>query len=98
MHGGEVFIPKIPSFGITHLVHAFGCEPEIVGIRPGEKLHEALVGPDEARNCWDCGDTYVLARSNPEHGRPIMDGFTYTSDGNDVWLDVPTLKERIAAL
>ncbi|HVG93208.1 MAG TPA: UDP-N-acetylglucosamine 4,6-dehydratase (inverting), partial [Planctomycetota bacterium] len=60
-HGGEIFVPKIPSMRITDLAEAIapGCRHEIVGIRPGEKLHEVLVPEDDARNAVDLGDRFA---------------------------------------
>ena len=58
MHGGEIFVPKIPSMRIIDLAEAIapGCQVEIVGIRPGEKLHEVLISEDEARNTLELDD------------------------------------------
>ncbi|HIO64402.1 MAG TPA: UDP-N-acetylglucosamine 4,6-dehydratase (inverting) [Dehalococcoidia bacterium] len=97
MHGGEVFIPKIPSVRITDLaaVIAPGCEIEETGIRPGEKLHELLIGSDDARQAIDMGDHYILKPQypmwgqdhTPHEGKPLPDGFIYSSDTNDHWLE-----------
>jgi UDP-N-acetylglucosamine 4,6-dehydratase len=96
MTGGEVFIPKIPSMRVTDLASAIGAglPQEVVGIRPGEKLHELMLTSDESRHAVDAGDVYVVL---PEHvwwdergpqvaGTPVPDGFVYSSDGNDRWL------------
>ncbi|MEO1863122.1 MAG: UDP-N-acetylglucosamine 4,6-dehydratase (inverting) [Verrucomicrobiia bacterium] len=97
MHGGEVFIPKIPSVRITDLaaVIAPGCEIEETGIRPGEKLHELLIGSDDARQAADMGDHYIIKPQYPlwgqdhiaREGKPLPDGFIYSSDTNDHWLE-----------
>lgn len=94
--GGEVFIPKIPSMRVTDLAEAMapGLPVEIIGIRPGEKLHEVLITADESRHTIDAGDVYVVL---PEHpwwadrpgwvdGAPLPDSFAYASDTNEWWL------------
>lgn len=97
MRGGEIFVPKIPSLRMTDLAAAMspGAAPRIVGIRPGEKLHEALIAEDEARNTYDLGDRYVIApsfhfwseESMDPAARPVSrEGFSYTSDTNPEWL------------
>jgi UDP-N-acetylglucosamine 4,6-dehydratase len=102
VHGGEVFVPKIPSMRIVDLAKALAPDAElnIVGIRPGEKLHEVLVTEDEARQSYDIGDRYVIMPSRPteqlhapERGTPLPDGFRYASDNNDEWLDTEQLLE-----
>jgi UDP-N-acetylglucosamine 4,6-dehydratase len=92
--GGEVFIPKIPSMKVTDLVAALPgkCTTKIVGIRPGEKLHESLIGEDEGRSARDCGDYFTILpefsfqRKHPEMpdaGVPVAMGFHYRSDTNE---------------
>lgn len=102
MHGGEVFVPKIPSMNIMDLAHAIapGCTVEDIGIRPGEKLHEALLGEDEARDTVELDDMYVVKPSHPwwngdawPNGKPLADGYRYASDSNTEWLRVEQLKE-----
>ncbi|MGH9226795.1 MAG: UDP-N-acetylglucosamine 4,6-dehydratase (inverting) [Acidimicrobiales bacterium] len=101
MTGGEIFIPKIPSMRVVDLAEAMapGLPREIIGIRPGEKLHEVLVTADESRHTIDAGDVYVVL---PEHpwwaeqprwidGKPLEDGFVYSSDNNDRWLSTDEL-------
>jgi len=103
--GGEVFIPKIPSMRVTDLAEAMapGVPTKILGIRPGEKLHELLITADESRHTIDAGDVYVVL---PEHpwwtdrpgwltGKPLADGFSYTSDTNDWWLSVEELRAAL---
>ncbi len=84
MKGGEIFVPKIPSFRIVDLATAIAPDAETVevGIRPGEKMHETLIGPDEPR--IDHGDYYTI-----EHGET---GEAYTSKTNDRWLSVEDLR------
>lgn len=107
MRGGEVFVPKIPSTRIMDLVEAVAphCTVEYTGIRPGEKLHEALILEDEARHTLDVGDLYVVQPLHPwwsEHyyhdGSALPEGFRYTSDSNDQWLSVQQLKDLIQDL
>lgn len=96
MAGGEVFIPKLPSMKVVDLARAVAPDARIecIGIRPGEKLHEALLSEDEARCVLDVGDRYVmLPHDQPwvqrhwEHvGVAPPEGFEYTSDSNQTWL------------
>ncbi len=88
MKGGEVFVPKLPATLITDLANevAPGCKHEIVGIRPGEKLHETLISQEEARNTHEFDDHYVIYPAVQEWGPPVRDGhpvdsnFEYTSE------------------
>ncbi|MDR3400885.1 MAG: UDP-N-acetylglucosamine 4,6-dehydratase (inverting) [Chthoniobacter sp.] len=101
MHGGEVFIPKIPSMKMSDLVTAMApdCQIEAIGIRPGEKLHESLLGEDEARSTLEFDDLFVIEPLHPwwdkpwEGGKRLPDGFHYASDNNTQWLTVDQLKE-----
>jgi UDP-N-acetylglucosamine 4,6-dehydratase len=95
MHGGEVFVPKIPSMGIVDMAAAIapGCTMVPVGIRAGEKLHEVLIAEDEARQAVEFDDMFVIrpahswwADGNWQDGRPLPDGFRFTSDSNSRWL------------
>jgi UDP-N-acetylglucosamine 4,6-dehydratase len=103
MQGGEVFVPKIPSMKVVDLVEALapGCEVKIIGIRPGEKLHESLVAEDEARQGLECKDMFVLLPVHPDithtglPGTPLPDGFRYTSDKNTQWLSVADLRRLL---
>jgi len=105
MEGGEVFVPKIPSMQVVDLARAIAPDVphELIGIRPGEKLHEILITPDEARHAIDAGDVFVVL---PEHswwdskgsnimGRPVEDGFSYSSDNNPTWITVDELRELL---
>jgi UDP-N-acetylglucosamine 4,6-dehydratase len=97
MQGGEIFVPKLPSMRVIDLARAISKNSEIriIGVRPGEKIHELLVSDDEARHALEFEDRFVIlpfhASANPEcwrHGRPLPDGFRYASDTNAEWLDV----------
>ena len=104
--GGEVFIPKIPSMKITDLADAMapGLPREVIGIRPGEKLHEILLTSDEARHSVETEDVYVVLPEHPwwtgenpwVEGKPLDEEFTYASNTNDWWLEADELQERIA--
>lgn len=94
MHGGEVFVPKIPSMKMTDLAEAVapGCQIELTGIRPGEKLHEVLVAEDEARNSIEFDDMFVITpifqwwtSEKWPGGKPLPDSYRYTSDTNSDW-------------
>ena len=94
MQGGELYVPRIPSMKIVDLAQAVapGAEMHEIGLRPGEKLHEEMISPEEGRRALRIGDRYVLqpdlaswGYTAPEHGEPVPDGFHYTSDNNDEW-------------
>lgn len=104
MKGGEIFVPRIPSMKITDLakVIAPGCNVEIIGIRPGEKLHEVLLTEDEARHSKDMGDYFVIEpelkfwnRNTAHEGKPLPEGFRYSSESNTVWLDADALTSMV---
>jgi len=101
MHGGEVFVPKIPSMNIMDLAAAIApdCRIEEIGIRPGEKVHEVLVSEDEARHAIEFDSMFIVRPSHPwwsnenwADGCALPDGFRYTSDGNPVWLTIDELR------
>lgn len=98
MRGGEIFVPKIPSMKITDLAETMapGIPHKVIGIRPGEKLHEVMVTEDDSRSTFELDDRYViephfafwsrepyLARG----AKPVEEGFRYSSDNNPEWLD-----------
>jgi len=104
MHGGEIFVPKIPSMRLVDLaeVVAPGCAVEFIGIRPGEKLHEVLLSEDEARNAVELDEMYIIQPTHPWwkkanwiHARALPQGFRYTSDSNEQWLSHEQLQELI---
>jgi len=106
MHGGEVFVPKIPSMKIVDLAKAIapGVELEIVGIRPGEKLHEVLISEDESRSTVELEDMYVVQPSVSAwfghdwqaEGKMLPAGFRFGSDNNPLWLSVEQIREMVA--
>jgi len=100
MAGGEVFVPKIPSMRITELAAAIApdCAIEVIGIRPGEKVHEVLLSEDEGRHSLELDDRFVITpmhrwwKDQPEQkGSPLAEGFRYTSDNNSEWLTMNEL-------
>ena len=105
MKGGEIFVPKIPSMSIVDLARAIApeCRLDIVGVRPGEKLHETMVPEDDARNAVEYEDCFVIraqaassSHSNGNGGRPCPEGFRYSSDNNPRWLTVEELQALVA--
>ncbi len=105
MTGGEIFVPKLPSMNIMDLAKAIDpdCEIKVVGIRPGEKLHEVMVPRDDALHTFDFGDYYIIAPASDlignkmcnDHCKPVPDDFEYSSVKNDRWLSVEQLREMI---
>lgn len=106
MQGGEVFVPKIPSVKILDIAQAVapGCPTRVVGIRPGEKLHECMIPADEARYAVEHADHYVIQPTQPVGSVPYTgarstgncrDGFEYRSDSNPWWLSVDELRHLI---
>ena len=102
MHGGEVFVPNIPSMRIADLAKAIcpECVLEYIGIRPGEKIHEVLISRDEARSTLDLGKFYIIKPSfsfwstgNWSQGRPVPEDWEYASNTNENWLEVKELQE-----
>jgi len=95
LHGGEIFVPKIPSTRIVDVARAIapGCRLEPVGIRPGEKLHEVMITEDDARNTVELDDCFIIkpwfpwwSSENWSEGRAVPERFRYSSDTNDRWL------------
>lgn len=106
MFGGEIFVKKIPSMRINDLAEAVapGCKIAVTGIRPGEKLHEAMVSEEESLNAFEFDPFFVIQpsikmwESDQERlylgrkGNLVPFGFSYSSDNNTDWLDVPALR------
>ena len=98
MEGGELFVPKIPSMKVTDVAKALApeCKTEVIGIRPGEKLHELMISEDDARQTVELADSYVILPTRPglsvmeyarrRGGKPCEEGFRYASDTNSKWL------------
>jgi UDP-N-acetylglucosamine 4,6-dehydratase len=107
MEGGEVFVPKIPSMKITDLAEAIApeCDTEVVGIRPGEKLHEVMIPSNDARNTLEFDDYYAVlpafrnwnseAYQKEKGGTWCDDQFKFSSDNNERWLTAEELREMI---
>jgi len=104
MCGGEIFVPKIPSMRIVDLAKAIApeCKIEIVGIRPGEKLHEAMITEHDARHTIELDTYYVIQPEFPwwsyedeKAGKSLPEGFEYTSDTNTQWLSIKELRKLI---
>jgi FlaA1/EpsC-like NDP-sugar epimerase len=102
--GGEIFIPKTPSYRITEVAQAIcpHCEFEIIGMRPGEKLHEELFTPTDAQNAYDLGNYFVLYPIDYQLNSPINfpkvpRDFTYASNTNLEWLDIEKINAQVAA-
>jgi UDP-N-acetylglucosamine 4,6-dehydratase len=108
MHGGEVFVPKIPSMKMVDLAKAIAPEAEIriIGIRPGEKLHEVLISEDEARTTVELDDMYVVQPAAAlwfghywsQVGKPLPDNYHYASDNNTEWLTLEEIQEIVAPI
>jgi UDP-N-acetylglucosamine 4,6-dehydratase len=106
MEGGEVFVPKIPSTKVIDLAQAIApnAQINIIGIRPGEKLHEVLISEDEARHTIEVDNMFVVQPAEAtwfgyswqNKGKPLNEGFVYSSDNNSEWLDVEGIKKYIA--
>jgi len=104
-HGGEIFVPKIPSYRITDIANAIGpdCEHKLTGIRPGEKLHEEMITSADAKNTVDLGCYYAILAPSCEltvesycmqyGGKPVKSDFAYTSNTNPHFLSVKDLTE-----
>jgi len=107
MYGGEVFIPKIPSMKVTDLADIIAPEAqrEVIGIRPGEKVHEILLTEEESRHAWEFDNYFAIEPEHPfwgkdnlQGGKPIPDGFKYTSDSNGWWLTSEELQRMLGEL
>lgn len=94
MHGGEVFIPKVPSMKIVDLAKTIApeCKWQAIGIRPGEKLHELLISEDEGRHSLEMSDMYIIQPAHPwwslesyPDAKPVPDSFYYGSNNNTKW-------------
>jgi UDP-N-acetylglucosamine 4,6-dehydratase (inverting) len=105
--GGEIFVPKIPSYRITDLAMAIGpeCEHPVIGIRPGEKIHEEMITASDSFNTVDLGKYYAILPSAGDHsvesyckthgGKPVLNGYAYNSGTNPEFLNIEQLKKLI---
>ena len=104
MQGGELFVPKISSVKIIDLAKAIAPKNKIkiVGIRPGEKLHEVMISEDDSRNALEFKDYYIVKpnfpwwkENNYSSGKKLPEGFKYASNTNQDWLEGKRLKKII---
>ena len=104
MNGGELYVPRIPSMKVTDLAEAIAPGNELVeiGIRPGEKLHEEMISSEDSRRTLRRPDRYIVLPTfaiwggfTEPSGEQVEDGFSYTSDNNDLWLDVDQLRSML---
>jgi UDP-N-acetylglucosamine 4,6-dehydratase (inverting) len=105
--GGELFVPKIPSYRIMDVAQAIGpnCEKEVVGIRPGEKIHEEMITASDSYNTWDLGKYYVILPQKTRFSleefvqtfsaKKVPEGFNYNSGENEEWETVESLRTLI---
>lgn len=107
MEGGEIYVKKIPSMKITEIARAVApdAKQEIVGIRPGEKLHEQMIGPEDSSYTYEYSDHYKIlpaihnwsaCANRIKNGNKVADGFSYTSDGNSEWMTREQLSRWVA--
>ncbi len=108
MHGGEIYVKKIPSMTITDIASAVAPEAvqKIIGIRPGEKIHEQMIGVEDAPHTFEYEGHFKILpaihnwSSDParsDGGKPVAEHFNYTSDNNPVWMPKEQLREWIHA-
>lgn len=105
MRGGEIFIPKIPSMRVTDVASALAPDlpHRIIGIRPGEKLHECMITEDDSRTTIELSDRFVIQPAfhfwSDEHlvnsASAVSPGFRYASDSNTEWLDAQGLRDLL---
>ncbi len=105
--GGEIFVPKIPSYKIMDVADAIGpdCEKKEVGIRPGEKIHEEMITTSDSFFTYDMGNYYAILPSRPifdlqkfikeTNAKKVPEGFSYNSGNNDKWETVESMRELI---
>jgi UDP-N-acetylglucosamine 4,6-dehydratase len=107
MVGGEIYVKKIPSMKVTDVAHAIAptAQHKIVGIRPGEKIHEQMIGPEDAPHTYEYEDHYKILPaifnwsqdpSRINGGQPVHPDFTYSSDNNSEWMSIEMLTTWIA--
>src|SRR6478609_293487 len=103
--GGELFVPKIPSYKITDVAEAIGpnCQHEVVGIRPGEKIHEEMITNSDSFSTYDLGKYYAILPQmhnwnledfvNHFNAKKVPQGFNYNSGENNEWLSVDEIRD-----
>jgi UDP-N-acetylglucosamine 4,6-dehydratase len=107
MEGGEIYVKKIPSMKVTDIAEAVapGARHEFVGVRPGEKLHEQMIGPEDSFYTYEYADHYKIlpaihnwsnCSARIKDGTKVMEGFSYTSDGNTDWLTKDQLRHWLS--
>ena len=105
--GGEIFVPKIPSYRIVDVAKAIGpnCKQKIVGIRPGEKIHEEMITASDSINTYDLGKYYVILPQKPPfklnqyidafNAKKVEEGFSYNSGNNDNWETIDSIRSLV---
>ena len=105
--GGEIFVPKIPSYNIIDVAEAIGpnCEKPVIGIRPGEKIHEEMISSSDSFFTYDLGKYYTILPQTPtwdlnafvsaNHAVKVTEGFSYNSKDNQDWETVESLRMKI---
>jgi len=105
--GGEIFVPKIPSYKITDIAKAIApdCEHRIIGIRPGEKIHEQMITSSDSLTTYDLGKYYAILPQTPNwdtneyikyfNAKPVVKGFEYNSGDNSQWINVDEIRRLI---
>jgi UDP-N-acetylglucosamine 4,6-dehydratase len=107
MEGGEIYVKKIPSMAVTDVARAVApeAEQETIGIRPGEKLHEQMIGSEDAPHTFEYDEHFKILPAIHEwsesserikDGKPVADGFSYSSDNNDDWMSEEMLQKWIS--
>jgi len=107
MFGGEIYVKKIPSMKVTDIAKSINpkAEHKIIGIRPGEKLHEEMISPEDSYHTYEFDDHYkILPAINGwsidekriKGGKLVPEGFSYTSDNNSDWMQIETLRQWIS--
>jgi FlaA1/EpsC-like NDP-sugar epimerase len=105
--GGELYVPKIPSYKILDVAKAVApeCKIKVIGIRPGEKIHEEMITASDSYQTYDLGKYYVILPQNPQwnlnefikffKGKKVKKGFNYSSGNNNEWETVNSLRNLI---
>jgi UDP-N-acetylglucosamine 4,6-dehydratase/5-epimerase len=107
MEGGEIYVKKVPSMKVVDIARAIDpkAEPQIIGIRPGEKLHEQMISAEDSQHTFEYGRYYKIMpainawgnESRIKTGQKVAGGFTYRSDSNTEWMSIETLRGWIDA-